>query len=41
MFEAAGQGVSFVKTLKPARQIVLDMVEEALDAIERLAGEAS
>jgi NAD(P)H-dependent flavin oxidoreductase YrpB (nitropropane dioxygenase family) len=41
MFEAAGQGVSFVKTLKPARQIVLDMVEEALEAIERLAGEAS
>jgi NAD(P)H-dependent flavin oxidoreductase YrpB (nitropropane dioxygenase family) len=40
MTEAAGQGVGFVTAMKPARQIVFDMVEEALDAIEQLTGEA-
>ena len=39
MTEAAGQGVGFIKTMKPARQIVFDMVEEALDALESLTGE--
>ena len=29
MTEAAGQGVGFVTEMKPARQIVFDMVEEA------------
>ncbi len=41
MTEAAGQGVGFVTSMKPARQIVFDLVEEALDAIEQLSGEAS
>ena len=39
MTEAAGQGVGFVTDMKPARQIVFDMVEEALDALEQLTGE--
>jgi NAD(P)H-dependent flavin oxidoreductase YrpB (nitropropane dioxygenase family) len=39
MTEAAGQGVGFVTTMKPARQIVFDMVEEALDALEALTGD--
>ena len=39
MTEAAGQGVGFVTSMKPARQIVFDMVEEALTAIEELTGE--
>jgi NAD(P)H-dependent flavin oxidoreductase YrpB (nitropropane dioxygenase family) len=39
MTEAAGQGVGFVTSMKPARQIVFDMVEEALDAFESLTGE--
>ena len=39
MTEAAGQGVGFVSSMKPARQIVFDMVEEALDALEQLTGE--
>jgi len=39
MTEAAGQGVDFVNTMKPARQIVLDMVEEALDVFDELLGE--
>jgi len=30
MTEASGQGVDFVRTMKPARQIVFDMVDEAL-----------
>jgi NAD(P)H-dependent flavin oxidoreductase YrpB (nitropropane dioxygenase family) len=38
MTEAAGQGVGFITTMKPARQIVFDLVEEALDALESLAG---
>jgi NAD(P)H-dependent flavin oxidoreductase YrpB (nitropropane dioxygenase family) len=39
MTEAAGQGVGFVTTMKPARQIVFDMVDEALTALEELTGE--
>ena len=30
MTEAAGQGIGFVTSMKPARQMVTDMVEEAL-----------
>jgi NAD(P)H-dependent flavin oxidoreductase YrpB (nitropropane dioxygenase family) len=36
--EAAGQGVDFVTEMKPARQIVNDMVEEALDVFEDVTG---
>ncbi len=39
MTEAAGQGVDFVTSMKPTRQIVLDMVEEALDVFDELYGE--
>jgi len=39
MTEAAGQGVRFVTSMKPARQIVFDLVEEALDAFESIVGE--
>ncbi|MCP5056399.1 MAG: nitronate monooxygenase [bacterium] len=39
MTEAAGQGVGFVTAMKPARQIVFDLVEEALTAIEEVTGE--
>ena len=39
MTEAAGQGVGFVTTMKPARQIVFDMVEEALAAFDEILGE--
>jgi hypothetical protein len=38
MTEAAGQGVGFVKEMKPARQIVFDMVEEAIGVFEDLTG---
>jgi NAD(P)H-dependent flavin oxidoreductase YrpB (nitropropane dioxygenase family) len=38
MTEAAGQGVRFVTAMKPARQIVFDMVEEALATFEELTG---
>ena len=41
MTEAAGQGVGFVTSMKPARQIVFDLVEEALTAIEEVVGEVS
>jgi NAD(P)H-dependent flavin oxidoreductase YrpB (nitropropane dioxygenase family) len=41
MFEAAGQGVAFITAMKPARQIVADMVEEALSVFESLTGEAA
>jgi NAD(P)H-dependent flavin oxidoreductase YrpB (nitropropane dioxygenase family) len=41
MTEAAGQGVGFVTAMKPARQIVFDLVEEALTAIEAVTGELS
>ena len=40
MTEAAGQGVGFVRELKPARQIVFDLVEEALATFEGLAGDS-
>lgn len=36
MTEAAGQGVGFVTSLKPARQILFDLVEEALETFERV-----
>jgi NAD(P)H-dependent flavin oxidoreductase YrpB (nitropropane dioxygenase family) len=39
MTEAAGQGVGFVTAMKPARQIVSDMVEEALDVFDQVTGE--
>jgi NAD(P)H-dependent flavin oxidoreductase YrpB (nitropropane dioxygenase family) len=39
MTEASGQGVGFVTAMKPARQIVFDMVEEALDAFDRFTEE--
>lgn len=38
MTEAAGQGVGFVTSMKPARQILFDIVEEALAALDELAG---
>ncbi|KAA0232549.1 MAG: putative monooxygenase [Acidimicrobiales bacterium] len=41
MTEAAGQGVGLVTSMKPARQILFDMVEEALDTFEGLVGEIS
>ncbi len=41
MFEAAGQGVAFVDAMKPARQIVADLVEEALSVFEELTGESA
>jgi len=36
MFEACGQGVSFVTEMKPARQIVADLIEETLDVFDEL-----
>jgi NAD(P)H-dependent flavin oxidoreductase YrpB (nitropropane dioxygenase family) len=39
MTEAAGQGVAFVTAMKPARQILFDMVDEALGVFEQLAAE--
>ena len=38
MYEAAGQGVGFVNEMKPARQIVSDVVEEALEVFDGLVG---
>ena len=38
MFEASGQGVSFVTSMKPARQIVFDIVDEAHTVFEELMG---
>ncbi len=40
MTEAAGQGVGFVTSMKPARQIVFDLVEEALAVFEELTSES-
>jgi len=37
MTEAAGQGIHYVKEMKPARQILSDLVEEALDVFDRFA----
>ena len=39
MYEAAGQGVGFVTSMKPARQIVFDMVEEAHGVFEERFGD--
>ncbi|MFQ5699933.1 MAG: NAD(P)H-dependent flavin oxidoreductase [Myxococcota bacterium] len=39
MTEAAGQGVGFVTSMLPARQIVQNLVEEALDTFEGVTGE--
>jgi NAD(P)H-dependent flavin oxidoreductase YrpB (nitropropane dioxygenase family) len=39
MTEAAGQGVGFINEMKPARQIVFDMVEEALGVFENIVGD--
>jgi len=39
MTEAAGQGVGFVTMMKPVRQIVFDLVEEALTALGELMGD--
>jgi hypothetical protein len=39
MTEAAGQGVGFVTAMKPARQILFDLVEEAFAAFEGVVGE--
>ncbi|MDH3213024.1 MAG: nitronate monooxygenase [Myxococcales bacterium] len=39
MTEAAGQGVNFVTSMKPARQIVMDMVEEAYAVFDEITGE--
>jgi NAD(P)H-dependent flavin oxidoreductase YrpB (nitropropane dioxygenase family) len=39
MTEAAGQGVGFVTSMKPARQILFDLVEEALATFEEIVGE--
>jgi len=36
--EASGQGVDFITEMKPARQMVFDMVEEALGVFEDLTG---
>jgi NAD(P)H-dependent flavin oxidoreductase YrpB (nitropropane dioxygenase family) len=38
MTEASGQGVGFVTEMLPARQIVSDMVEEALGVFDDLVG---
>lgn len=38
MTEAAGQGVGFITSMKPAKQIVFDMVEEALAVFEDIYG---
>jgi NAD(P)H-dependent flavin oxidoreductase YrpB (nitropropane dioxygenase family) len=37
--EAAGQGVGFIREMKPSRQIVFDMVEEALVAFDEIMGD--
>ena len=39
MTEAAGQGVGFIKSMKPTRQIVSDMIDEAQEAFDQLFGE--
>ena len=39
MTEAAGQGIHYVTEMKPARQILSDIVEEALDVLDHFAGE--
>ncbi len=39
MTEAAGQGVGFIKEMKPARTIVSDMVDEAYDVFDEIVGD--
>ena len=39
MTEAAGQGVAFVTAMKPARQVLFDMVDEALGVFEQLTAD--
>ena len=39
MTEASGQGVGFIDSMKPARQIVFDMVDEAITVFEEITGE--
>ncbi len=39
MTEAVGQGVGFVTSMKPAKQILFDMVEEALDTFDGVVGD--
>jgi NAD(P)H-dependent flavin oxidoreductase YrpB (nitropropane dioxygenase family) len=39
MTEAAGQGINYVTEMKPARQILSDMVEEAMDVFDRFLGD--
>lgn len=41
MTEAAGQGVHFVNSMKPVRQIVFDLVDEAQAAFEEMVGDAA
>ena len=41
MTEAAGQGVGFIDSMKPARQIVFDMVDEAISVFEEITGETA
>ena len=41
MTEAAGQGVGFIDSMKPARQIVFDMVDEAITVFEEITGETA
>ncbi len=41
MTEAAGQGVGFINEMKPAREIVFDMAEEALSVFEDVTGVAA
>jgi len=41
MTEAAGQGVGFIDSMKPARQIVFDMVDEAITIFEEITGETA
>ena len=39
MTEAAGQGVDFVDSMKPAKQIVMDMVDEAYEIFDDIYGD--
>ena len=41
MTEAAGQGVGFIDSMKPARQIVFEMVDEAIAVFEEITGETA
>ncbi|MBI4985233.1 MAG: nitronate monooxygenase [Rhodocyclales bacterium] len=39
MTEAAGQGIHYVTEMKPARQIISDLVDEAFDVFDRFAAD--